>query len=501
MNKHAPRIIFLSLILGLSGSGRLLSSIRFGLPSAVKSRVEELEEKHAEEAARRSVTETRILGTMNPLDIADARALVIAPGSAGAQGFFSFDLGEPVSTLFKITDDGTSVEYKEVTYTRTETVRIENEAGEIEEREEEIDITQTVYPVAIVDLDENYFIACFDEEGDLGIIEHNYLVRKNDGAVFVMPDSRPLTGTLQHIYMNMFANEDFSDFIQTDAEGNIYYLDPVEVNRLNIDDPGNITHQPLTQASNIHERGVYNYRVNNAGHIKYFYQGGNNLALRIRYNSDPPSLITLPSPGQMATFWRGFDGEIYRESGGNIQRLNVISGDPPGYEFEDVGSLEISDPDTEYVCFEEPYIFKVRDSTQIITVGSYPNGQGDHLLVAEVYGSTRTFRLSDLGISSIGLGISSDRYYYIAGLDLASAPVLIRVDPATYTPGGHHAYETLLSGYDIYRFSVSGDDVVTFNAERLSPQSIVIGRISGPGEDPEVLQEDAPQVHQLIQIQ
>ena len=499
MNKNLTKII-LSFLSALLLSGAALFAFNFGMPSAVRNKLDELEEKHSERV-RGQWTETKITGNMNPLDIVGASALVIVPPSVGAQGFFTSGIEEPTSRLFKITDNGDGMEYKEVTYTRTETVRIENEEGEIEEYEEEVDITHTVFPVAIIDLNENYFIACFNEEADdvMGYIEYNYLVRKHDGAVFVMPDSRPLIGTIDHVYRNMFANEDFSDFIQTDGEGNIYYLCPAEVNRLNIEDPENITYEPLTQALYQHERGVYNYRVNSQGHIKYFHlSDSGSLQVLVRINQDPPSLIYF-FPDDIP-FWVGFDGEIYREKDGVIKRLRIFSNTHPPYELENVGTLEISDPDTEYVCFEEPYIFKISNSTQIITVGSYANGRGDHLLVAEVYDSTRTFRLSELGLSSIKMGINSDKYYYLAGLNHSNVPVLIRVDPAEYTPENHHEYMTLLEGYDIYKMSVSSDDVVTFNAQRLSPMSIVLGQVSDPDNET-IIEENAPQVHQLVQIQ
>ena len=119
---------------------------------------------------------------------------------------------------------------------------------------------------------------------------------------------------------------------------------------------------------------------------------------------------------------------------------------------------------------------------------------------AEVYnneGTVKAFSTDALGITSISIGVSSDNYYYISGMD-GNQPVLLRVDPSVFP---HQAEHLLPRGsHDIYKMVVTSDDFVAFHALRMSDGNIIIGEISPSGVVTE-LDDIGTEVIQLVRIQ
>ena len=73
-------------------------------------------------------------------------------------------------------------------------------------------------------------------------------------------------------------------------------------------------------------------------------------------------------------------------------------------------------------------------------------------------------------------GASSD-FYYISGNDGSSNPMLIKVNPA------NDSATTLLTAglYDIYKMTISSDNIVLFNALRMADGVKIIGQIDAIG--------------------
>ena len=101
--------------------------------------------------------------------------------------------------------------------------------------------------------------------------------------------------------------------------------------------------------------------------------------------------------------------------------------------------------------------------------------------IYEVYNPSNNPReviLSGLSLQSITTAESSDNYYYIAGSNSSSQPLLIKVNPI------NDSYNSLTtpSEYDIYKMSVSDHDEIIFNALRMADSAKIIGKIDALGQ-------------------
>jgi len=145
------------------------------------------------------------------------------------------------------------------------------------------------------------------------------------------------------------------------------------------------------------------------------------------------------------------------------------------------------------------YIFKMRNINKIVTMEFSDHMEIDGKVVAEVYNNEnqiRAFSMSELGITRINIGISSDNYYYLSGMD-GNQPVLLKVDPSIFP----HSVENLVpkGSYDIYKMVVTSDDYVLIHALRMSDGNNVISQISPSGEITQ-LEDIGTEVIQLVQI-
>ncbi len=435
--------------------------------------------------------ETKVEGRIGFLDIVNAQTLIIAPGEGILKSGGTKSSGTG-SSLFKITDDGL---FQEIRYYRVDTTYIETEEG-TELQVDSTELTNTIFPAQIVNATEEYIIATFVEEPYLELrhaTQYNYLARKSDGAVFVLPSENPQLFDEWDHWRNMFKNETAAS-IQTDLAGNIYYIGGGTLYKLNIQDPENLTLQGVVSSTSIEGMDApTNFRVNSAGNILYNAESGAAMKQRIRYHSgrlEYPEKTLFP-------YWKGFDNQIY-----HAQRAVPVFGDPwyPLVEkiileneeaaYEEVGRIE--HPEAELAYLSGAYIFKMKNLNKIIV----PDGK----VVAEVYNDemrVRGFGMDKLGISDIRFGANSDNYFYLAGMD-DNLPSLVRVDPSVFP---HEATDLVPKGeLDIYKMIVSANDVVTFNALRMSTGNVIIGEISPDGVITE-FEEISSQVMQLVRIQ
>ncbi|MGF1586825.1 MAG: hypothetical protein ACFCUM_15990, partial [Bacteroidales bacterium] len=373
--------------------------------------------------------ETRIEGKMSFLDIINARALVLGEGKGKLKSDGDLQAG-PGSSLFKITEDGV---IQEIKYWQIDTIYIETEDG-VDIKIDSIELTTVIYPVYIFEASDDYLIICFDEEkeGESLPYEYDFLIRKSDGAVYELPPGRrPLT-RWSH-YNQMFQNEEASVLIQQDLDENIYYLGGGDIQKLSTQNPDNLTLHQLTTGGQSGE-GVMNYRVNRDGHI-IFNSGGisTSSVTKIRLSSGG---LKYPEK-EIVPFWRGFDNNFYYSykpeysAGGNnypvIEKLSVNNED---VSYEKIGS--VVHPDAEHTSLMNSFILKVKNSNKIMALGFGTDKWQGGIMAAEVYNSESTikaFTTSELGITTIKKGRSSDNFYYLSGLD-GNQPVLLKVDPS-----------------------------------------------------------------------
>jgi hypothetical protein len=441
--------------------------------------------------------ERRVEGAMTFLDVLDARALILGGDESVKKsgGLISEASG---NSLFKITEDGV---VQEIRYWQVDTIYIETEEG-VEIVLDSTELSDVFYPAYIFNADENHLIVCFDRENEsdpFSPYEFEYLVRKSDGAVFEMPlGYRPETGWSH--YNQMFRNEESAVLIQQDNAGHIYFVGKGDIMKLSTQEPENVTLQQITTGGHTGE-GVTNYRVNGDGHI-IFNSGGISTEgiTRIRFSNGG---LAYPEKS-LKPFWLGFDNNFYfsytppYEPGVAIfplvERLD-IEGGQVNYEF--VG--EVDHPSADLTYMSNSYIFRMPGRNKIVVMQFSDPMEQRGQVVAEVFNSeneVKAFSMSDLGITKINIGLSSNNNYYLSGMD-GNQPILLKVDPSVFPHDAQHLVP--VGSYDIYNMAVTSDDYVLIHALRMSDGHNVISQISPSGEITQ-MEEIGTEVIQLVQI-
>lgn len=442
--------------------------------------------------------ERRVQGKISFLDVIDARALILG-GDNGNLKSTGLATENPGNSIFKITEDGV---VQEITYWQVDTIYTETEDG-MKIVVDSVEIQNTIYPARIFNVDNNYLIVCFVqlEEGENfsdyysidDMTRLDYLVRKSDGAMFELPLGYGPQTRWSVGYNTMFKNEESSVIIQQDESGNIYYLGKGDVIKLNTQNLDDITFQQLTTGGESGE-GVMNYRVNGSGHI-IFNSGGITAPLVSRFRFSNGGLA-YPEKN-VVPFWLGFDNNFYFSYGRPyslvesmmpvVEKATINNGE---VSYIEIG--EIEHPQAEMVHIgNTSLIFRLDEINKIVVV--------EPDFIAEVYNSNseiKAFSTSDLGITNINIGICSDNYYYLSGLN-GNQPVLLKVNPSVYP---HQAQHLVPQGsYDVYKMTVGSDDYVMIHALRMSDGNNVISQISPTGEVT-IMEDIGTDVIQLIQI-
>jgi hypothetical protein len=372
-------------------------------------------------------------GNLSKMNIVGATNLFIAPVSTARSVRATRDTS--VNKLFKITEDGY---VQEVTYT------YEDEEGN------QTSNSETFIPTHIFNVNVNYIIICFSSEV--------YLVRKTDGAVFIISNTYNDIPSKNVIYVTN------RQAVFNDINGNIYYLANNKIIKINIQNPLSITKQNYSPDTD----SVSGFVIDNFGNAVYFGRdASNNEVSRIRRGVG--GLRNLSS--QNARFaWTGIDNtNIYffdsNESNTGTQIKKYLS---------DVNEIENFGTDmTNFSGFGgNGYILKM--DNRIVTCSVLQN------TVYEIYPNFDTIQgygsgNQTLGLKSIKIAANSNNFYYITGDNTSNEPVLLKIDAATDVP------QTILTGYDIYRFTVSSEDEITFNALNMNNMRKVIGTISSTG--------------------
>jgi len=375
---------------------------------------------------------------LRSLNIIGAKNLFIASVSGQPlQSINARSVGnESQNKLFKITEYGV---IQEITY------NYEDDEGN------PIQSNETLIPTDIFNINQDYLMVVFTDS--------IYLLRKTDGAVFLYSDSswnnKP---SLNDVYVSNRRS------ILNDNNGNIYFLANDKVIKVNVQNPSSITRENYSPDSD----RVWGFEMDNNGNIIYFGRdSGNSEISRIRRSGG--SLRNLSS--QNARFaWTGLDNSNFyffdrNSTNSGTQIKKWIS-----------GTNEIEDFGIDMVGFSgfggNGYILKT--SGRIITISVLQNS------VYEIYPEFSPIQgyasydpnYMALGLNSIKYADSSGDYYYITGNNTSENPVLLKINAATDVP------TTILSGYDVYKFTVTEDNIVTFNALNMDNGKKVIGSIS-----------------------
>jgi hypothetical protein len=303
-------------------------------------------------------------------------------------------------------------------------------------------------PSAVYNVNDEYAILVFG-------YDEGYLARKSDGTVFSL-ENIGLPDGWGHFFN--------SNIVQLDSNGNIYYH--VRQNnahgsivKINIQNPSTLTKVTYSPSTD----DVRVFEISPDGHLIYEYGGSG--AVRVKKSNG--GLYNLPNQnGLYFRMWIGIDGKIKYNSQTYPQTLVTINID------QNYNVTETSIPSISF--HSGGYMLRFPGRTLFTDRVSPSNS-----LVYEMENLTNTPRLINFNsiISAIEIADQSDSYYYLFGYDDSGTPLLIKVNPV------NDQVTTIISSglYDIYKMNVSADDIVTFNALRMSDGAKVIGEISASG--------------------
>lgn len=333
-------------------------------------------------------------------------------------------------------------------------------------------------PVLIENINENYIAVGFSDiyqaSSNAIWLQAAIIARKSDGAIFKLiniPDCQ---------YLNNYVGWGFvknSRLFKSDNFGNIYYInqgweewdgDKHTIIRSGITkisvSGSNLTSKIITPTT---DSSFYAFDIDSAGNIVYvgWSQLTNEQVNRLRFSAG--NYKNVPA---YSTIWAEQDGKFHYIDTTNNQDVKMIN--PETLESEPYGSFPV------WVNAWDVYKVSLQGYTYLISSGG----------ILEVYNSTaepRTIALGGLVISNIFGVAATENYYYIAGKDSSSNCFLIKV-----VPGGT-SYTTILgSGYQVYAFSASETDGITFNALDTSTMKKVLGKVSINGGEPTILDSE-----------
>jgi hypothetical protein len=359
------------------------------------------------------------------LDLLNASNLFIAPGRSNtsatidkSQGMSDSQNTLTSNKLFKITTDGYVQEVNYFDANGTTT-------------------TVTNSPTKIYEVDSNYVIICFGFDG--------YLVRKIDGVVFSLDAvGIPYKGN------NGFVND---SIVKTDSSGNIYYLVQNVLVKINVADPNNLIKTLYSPDTDV----IDNFIITANCHAAYAYPQNTILSGRVRMSNG--GLYNL---GSDYILWIGLDGKIKNMGFANTNIRTVTIDSSFNVTISTItGSLE---PIYEY----SSYLIKFPTRTLIV-------GPSSIVEVENPSNTPRTLNIPQFKTRRFA-GYSSN-YYYVSGTDVNDNSILLKIDPSddsivTLLPAGR---------YDIYKMTVSINNIVTFNALRMSYGAKIIGEIDSSG--------------------
>ncbi len=363
------------------------------------------------------------------LDLKNASSLAIVPTSAipqsstimnsSAARIRAQDIGSE-NTLVKITDGG-AIQIVDSYDAQGNLVR-----------------SESLNPTNIYDVDDKYLIVVFN-------YRDGYLVQKETGSVYSLSNVGYPSG-----YNYYFRNV---PEVFTDDFGNLFYLANSQVKKINVQDPNHLTAETVSQFVD----SVNSFTGDSAGNI--FYSGFN-------WNGTIISAATgtAKSISDVMCYWKAPDDNFYyisnnnisHESGGYLIQKVTINGSNITYASSgsEIGSLQQG----------VSYLFKTNNRMIIID---------DRGNISEVYPNPKTISLSNT-VSSVETAVSTNDYYYIAGLVNSTEGeinCLLKVNSTT------DACQILCKNYRIYKMVVSNDNKVTFNALDMNNSQIVFGTI------------------------
>lgn len=434
------------------------------------------------------------------LNIANAKNLYITGGastSSSAEKDISADAANTSKKkkIFKITENGYKEEVKYLDMYKNE-------------------ITVGRDPLVIENVNDQYVYVGFDHPWGTNFIYSSYLVRKTDGAVFdITKAGNPYIDT----YRRGFSN---NKLLKTDKKNNAYFeynysqngeskSKIVKVNLSGIESLEAADASPTTDY-------VEYFDVDWNGNLIYHGYLASNRENRIsRVKKTNGGIWNLANPN---AYWIGLDGKIYYHSSNDDERKSaeythnpdtgesIWSGEydypikkiaiDENYNVTDeiLGYFTVS-PSTSYSSINMRFnlsspLYKVEVKNKILIIDGDSYNPVGVSRIFEVYnqaGAPRIVALNGLTLKSVSAVASTENFYYIAAKDSNSNSSIIKVNPDT------DAWTSLLpqNEYDVYAFTASEADGITFNALRMHDGKKIIGKVGINGGAVSVIDEES----------
>jgi len=401
------------------------------------------------------------------INIVGAESLFISGGTAnGSASAVSLnnESNTNASTLFEITSDGY---VQAVTYT--------DENGN--------PVTIQNQPVGVYNVNADYVMVVF------GTNTYNpqdaYLVRKTDGAVYettpINDNGGPGMGGMAPVpIQNYFKN---SSPVMADGNNDIYFYG----NRASTGNGGmsNTVYKIINPATTPSIEDyipttdtVRTFTIDVSGNILYSGNLASDNSSQIDRIKTLNSALDNFSPDN-ETYWQAADGNVYylnhdNTNGYQIKKVTVDS----SFNVIDT-NYGPSDNTDDALWFTPWQSYLLNFSNETLIVSTNGGNSGPEKII-EVYNVSHTPFTIDLSstFNSITTTTSSNNYYYLAGTDTNNKGVLKKcavsdnICSDLLTPGQ----------YDVYAMVVStADEIVTFNALRMSDGAKIIATVDNSG--------------------
>ena len=331
---------------------------------------------------------------------------------------------------------------------------------------------QEMYPVFIENINEDYIAVGFSDiyqaSSNIIWLQLAIIARKSDGAIFKLKNTPDCRNLNNFGGWGLIKNK---GLFSADKLGNIYYINQgyeewdgdkhtvirAGVTKLSVSG-SNLTSTIITP-SVIDD--CYGCEVDDSGNL--FWRGYSQTLGEdvIRITTAGGQTKTVPT---YSTIWVDLDGRFHYIENQDVKMINP----------ENIETPEVYGTFGEWPNSWADYKVSLQGYTYLMSSGG----------ILEVYNPGASPRTIDLGftITSIYGVACTENYYYIAGKDNSSHYFLIKV-----TPGGT-SYTTILGNdYQVYAFSASESDGITFNALSNNDMKKVMGRISIDGSGLRIL--------------
>ncbi len=363
--------------------------------------------------------------------IVDAEALIV--GDLDIDGE---QAGDGRSRLFKFTEDGVF-----------SVVRYFDEEGQ------ELSIESP--PSRIENVNATFVLLVFGEgAGTISADAEAILVRKSDGAAFSLGQGAPFVPRRPGGHFYGWPS------VLDDRDGQLYYLastnDPnrPQVMRVDTSDAGELKREALTPTQD----DIHRFSVSSDGVVIYraFSVSLQRTVVRIRHHDQ--SLETRPD---IADFFRGTK-ELYVKTATPTAGWSTVSA-----EGEDAIALTPYATDAPAVDTEFARRLIFPGHLILVSGGKPVEWENPEGKVKQI----------DIPLQEVRRTVASDDAYYLSGFDADFKSNIIRVNPSDDIP-----VSLLTPGeFEVSALDASADNILRFEALRLSDSATVLGEIAADG--------------------